>query len=195
VVEEKFKVFIIREEDNIEFPLESGDNFLGRNELLTKDKRVSKFHVKIAVDIAKHKVDVIAESTNPTYIKRKDDSVATLNKGDTLSIENGESVNLLKGNCGFRMKIVESHESDSDLEDAPDPYIEEEEEKKEEKKKKKKKEEKKEEKKTAKRKNDEDEEERESKKTKVEPTLPKCQYGAVCYRKNPAHFLEYSHDS
>jgi len=183
VDEEKFKVSIIREEDNSEFPLESGDNYLGRNELITKDKRVSKFHVKIIVDTVKHKVDITGESTNPAYIKRKDDSVATLNKGDTLSIENGESVNLLKGNFGFKMKIVEtnSHESDSDLEDAPDPYVEEEEEKKP----------------TTKRKNDDEDEERETKKTKIDTTLtlPKCPFGAACYRKNPTHFQDYSHDA
>jgi len=109
--------------------------------------------LKIIVDTVKHKVDITGESTNPAYIKRKDDSVATLNKGDTLSIENGESVNLLKGNFGFKMKIVEtnSHESDSDLEDAPDPYVEEEEEKKP----------------TTKRKNDDEDEERETKKQKL----------------------------
>ena len=25
------------------------------------------------------------------------------------------------------------------------------------------------------------------------PSLPPCPYGAACYRKNPKHFLEYSH--
>lgn len=31
-----------------------------------------------------------------------------------------------------------------------------------------------------------------SKKTKADP-VPECPYGARCYRKNPKHFIEFSH--
>lgn len=27
------------------------------------------------------------------------------------------------------------------------------------------------------------------------PSLPRCPYGKQCYRKNPVHFQEYSHDN
>jgi len=28
---------------------------------------------------------------------------------------------------------------------------------------------------------------------KIKPTPPPCSYGAVCYRKNPQHFKQFSH--